>query len=208
VIDAQTRQRCREVFGVDITETYGAVEMGVMAHQKRGENVLSLIEDCTLFEFLDEQGNPARPGQLARVIVTDLHGDLMPFIRYEQGDLATYSLRQNEHGETVRVIDHIIGRQDDIAYLPDGRFLTYLNFYEIMDVYPGVQRFRIRQKAPDRFLIELVASLDYYRTIHGDLLTKLQALSLLPLHFDIQLVERIDPDPSGKLRMLVSEIMK
>lgn len=206
VIDAQTRQRCREVFGADITETYGTVEMGVMAYQRQGQDGLSLIEDCTLFEFLDEEGNPAKPGQLARIVVTDLHGGLMPFIRYDQGDLATYSVRQNAHGETVRVIDRIIGRQDDIAHLADGRFLTYLDFYEAMDVYPGVERFRIRQQAPDRFLIELVAGLDYYRTIQGELLTKLQALSPLPLRFDMQLVQRIDPDPSGKMRMLVSEI--
>lgn len=208
VIDAQTRRRCRQVFGTDITETYGTVEMGVMACQRRGQRGLSLIEDCTLFEFLDEQGNPAKPGQLARVVVTDLHGGLMPFIRYDQGDLATYSLRQNAHGESVRVIDRIVGRQDDVAPLPDGRFLTYLDFYEIMDVYPGVERFRIRQHAPDRFRIELVVRPDYYRTIQAALLAKLQALSLLPLAFDMQLVDRIDPDPSGKVRMLMSEVVK
>jgi phenylacetate-coenzyme A ligase PaaK-like adenylate-forming protein len=208
VIDAQTRQQCRRVFGTDITETYGTVEMGVMAYQQRGLNGLSLIEDCTLFEFLDEQGNPAKPGQLARIVVTDLHGWLMPFIRYDQGDLATYSLKQNAHGETVRVIDRIVGRQDDIALLPDGRYLTYLDFYEVMDIYPGVQRFRIRQHAADSFLIELVAGQDYYRSIQGELLTKLQALSPLPLRFEIRLVERIDPDPSGKMRMLVSEVMR
>lgn len=88
IIDTESRQRCRDVFGIDITETYGTVEMGVMACQLPGESSLQLIEDCTLFEFLDEAGNPARPGQLARVVVTDLHGHLMPFIRYEQGDLA------------------------------------------------------------------------------------------------------------------------
>lgn len=208
VIDAHTRQHCRNAFGTDIMETYGTVEMGVMAYQARAQDGLSLIEDCTLFEFLDEKGKPAEPGQLSRVIVTDLHGGLMPFIRYEQGDLATYSLKTNEYGETVRVIDRIIGRQDDVAYLPDGRFLTYLDFYEIMDVYAGVECFRIRHQAPDRFLIQLAANPDYYTTIQRPLLAKLKALSPLPLNFDIRLVEKIDPDPSGKRRMLVSDVMK
>lgn len=208
VIDAHTRHHCRNAFGTDILETYGTVEMGVMAYQARGQDGLSLIEDCTLFEFLEEKDKPAEPGQLARIIVTDLHGGLMPFIRYEQGDLATYSLKTNEYGETVRVIDRIIGRQDDIAHLPDGRFVTYLDFYEIMDVYPGVECFRIRHQAPDRFLIELAANPDYYTTIQRPLLAKLKALSPLPLNFDIRLVEKIDPDPSGKRRMLVSDVMK
>lgn len=208
VIDAQTRRRCRQILGAEITETYGTVEMGVMAYQRRGESGLNLIEDCTLFEFLDERGDPALPGQLARLVVTDLHGGLMPFIRYDQGDLVTYSLRKNAHGETVRVIDRIVGRQDDVAPLPDGRLLTYLDFYEIMDVYPGVERFRIRQLAPDGFDLEVVAGQEYYGNIHGELLTKLQALSRLPLRFNVRRVERIDPDPSGKMRMLVSEVLK
>ncbi len=206
VIDAQTKSLCREVFGTEVTETYGSVEMGVMAYQRPGRQGLNLIEDCTLFEFLDDQGGPARPGQLARIVVTDLHGGLMPFIRYDQGDRVVYSLRQNAQGETVRVIDRIVGRQDDMALLPDGRFLTYLDFYEIMDVYPGVERFRIRQHAPDGFLVELVTKPDYYRSIGEALQSKLRALSSFPLYFDVRIVDSIDPDPSGKMRILVSEI--
>jgi phenylacetate-CoA ligase len=206
VIDAQTRRRCREIFDIDITETYGTVEMGVMAFQRAGETVLSLIEDCTYFEFLDAQGRPVGPGQPGRLVVTDLHGGLMPFIRYDQGDLATYSLRRTEKGETVRVIDRIFGRQDDLATLPDGSFLTYLDFYELMDAYPGIERFRVRQRAPDMFTLEMVSSTDYFRGVERDLVVKLQTLSHLPLHFEIHQVNNIPPDPSGKMRMLVSEV--
>jgi phenylacetate-CoA ligase len=206
VIDGRTRRKCQEAFGIDLTETYGTVELGVMAYQARADKGLRLIEDCTFFEFLDEHGNPAKPGQLGRVVVTDLHGWLMPFIRYEQGDLAQYSLRRNARGETVRVIDRIVGRQDDLAPLPDGRLLTYLDFYELMDVYPGVTCFKVRQQTHASFIVELVTSPEYYRTINGELLEKLRRLSALPLHFDVKRVESIAPDPNGKLRMLVSEV--
>gem|GEM_PF-1902933 len=205
VIDASTRRRCREAFGVEITETYGTVEMGVMAWQQKGREGLSLISDCTLFEFLDRKGDPAAPGQWARIIVTDLHGWLMPFIRYDQGDLATYKIVEDERGESVQVIDRIIGRQDDIATLPDGRSLTYLDFYETMDNYAGIRQFRIRQQAPDRFLVELAAEAAYYRAIENELLNKLARLSHLPLAFEIRLAERIPPDSSGKMRMLVQD---
>jgi phenylacetate-coenzyme A ligase PaaK-like adenylate-forming protein len=208
VVDAHTRQRARATFGVDITETYGTVEMGVMGYQPRGHDGLRLIEDCTLFEFLDDGGYPAKPGELARIVVTDLHGGLMPFIRYDQGDLATYSLRENGHGETIRVIDRIVGRQDDIAHLPDGRFLTYLDFYEILDVYAGIDHFRVRQLEPGGFVVELVTTRDYYNSIKQELSTKLQALSSLPLKFELRLVDCINPDMSGKRRILVSEVDK
>ncbi|WPL17712.1 Phenylacetate-coenzyme A ligase [Thiorhodovibrio winogradskyi] len=204
VIDAHTRQRCRSIFGVDITETYGTVEMGVMAYQQAGQAGLTLIEDCTFFEFLDEAGNPAKPGELARVVVTDLHGRLMPFIRYDQGDLAVYSLRQNADGETVRVIDQIVGRRDDIVKLPDGRFLTYLDFYELADDYLGLQQIRVTQRAPLSFLIELVTDDNYLRQIREELTQRLIRLSESPLEFELRRVEAITPDASGKRRMLIA----
>lgn len=206
VIDDKTRRRCRQVLGVDITETYGTVEMGVMAYQRDGEKGLNLIEDCTLFEFLDEKGDPARPGQPARIVVTDLYGCLMPFIRYDQGDLAVYTLRQGPQGETVRVLNHILGRQDDMAPLPDGRWLTYLDFYEIMDLYDRVERFRVKQVTGTSFIIELVVNRNYYQTIQSDLFSRLRTLSPLPLSFELRLVERIDPDPNGKMCILLSEV--
>jgi phenylacetate-CoA ligase len=193
---------------VGITETYGTVEMGVMAYQCQSCEGLNLIEDCTYFEFLDEQDRPVKPNQPGRLVVTDLNGGLMPFIRSDQGDLAAYSLRQNDRGENVRVIDSIIGRQDDLAPLPDGRCLTYLDFYELMDVYPGIGRFRVRQREPDLFILELVSSADYFRGIEREPRERLRLLSPLPLRFEIRQVDDISPDPSGKMRMLVSEVAK
>jgi phenylacetate-CoA ligase len=206
VVDAHARELCRRAFGTDISETYGTVEMGVMAYQDHDRLGHKLIEDCTYFEFLDEKNRPVGPGQLGRVVVTDLHGGLMPFVRYDQGDLAVYSLQRNKWGETVRMIDRIVGRQDELARLPDGSFLTYLDFYELMDVYPGVERFRVRQQTPNEFVVDLVANPDYFRGLERELRSRLSALSPLPLHFDIRLVDKIAPDAGGKLRMLVSEV--
>lgn len=208
VIDPYARKLCLQAFGHDIIETYGTVEMGVMAYQHRQKSGLNLIEDCTYFEFLDAQDQPVGPGQLGRVVVTDLYGGLMPFIRYDQGDWATFRIQENEQGELIRVIDRIVGRQEDLAPLPDGHFLTYLDFYELMDLYSCIVRFRVRQRALDEFVLELVTSTDYFRSIEQELRRRLNALSDLPLRFEINLVDRISPDPSGKLRMLVSEVSR
>lgn len=203
IIDTESRRLCHDVFGVDITETYGTVEMGVMAYQPLRKNFLRLFEDCTLFEFLDEMGNPAPPGQPARVVVTDLHGHLMPFIRYEQGDLAIYRLQQNAKGDTVKVIERIVGRQDDIIQLPNGQSLTYLDFYHLRYGYPSVQQLRVTQKSSLSFLVEIAADPEYFQSIQHKLTQDLDRLSELPLVFELRCVSHIAPEPSGKLRMLV-----
>jgi len=206
VIDKAAREHCRQAFGIEITETYGSVEMGVMACQRSDQAGLDLIEDCTFFEFLDEQGEPAGPGQLARLVVTNLFGRLMPLIRYDHGDLAHYNFRTNARGETVRVIERIVGRQDDVFRLPDGRTLTLLDFYGVRFDFKNLRHLRITQRTPVSFRVEVVADPEYFLAIRDDFLRRLRRLSELALDFEIRLVERIAPDPGGKLRMLVSEV--
>ena len=206
VIDAETRRLCRSAYGVDVTETYGSIEMGVMAYQRPGEADLSPVDDCTYFEFLDARGNPAAPGELARVVVTDLNGRLMPFIRYDHGDLAIYRYRLNARGEQVRVIERVVGRQDDIAILRDGRHLMYLDFYDIFCAYPGVKRFRVRQHELDHFSVHLEATPEYFESIEAAVLARMRSLSSLPIRFHLQRVDGIPADPSGKRRILVSDV--
>ena len=52
IITDQTRRICREQLGIEPTEFYGAVEMGVMAFETPARDGLHLCEDQTLFEFL------------------------------------------------------------------------------------------------------------------------------------------------------------
>jgi phenylacetate-CoA ligase len=206
IIDEPFRRSCREAFGTGVMETYGSVEMGVMAYQRGELEGLHLIEDCTFFEFLDDKGNPVGPGQPARVVVTDLFGRLMPLIRYDQGDRVVYSLRPGPDGHPVRVIDRIIGRQDDLATLADGKVLTWLDFYQARQLLAEAKRFRITQRAVDDFLVEIVTSREHLQMIEAELRTRLGKLSQLPLRFELRIVDRIDPDSSGKMRLLVSEV--
>jgi histidinol-phosphate aminotransferase len=45
-----------------------------------------LFSDWILFEFLDEDGNPVKEGEVGRVVATPMFMDSMPFVRYEIGD--------------------------------------------------------------------------------------------------------------------------
>ena len=86
VIYDSSRRLCRESFGADFIESYGSVELGVLAYETPDHDGLHLCEDLTYFEFLDNQGLPVPPGEPGRVVATDLTGQLMPFFRYDQGD--------------------------------------------------------------------------------------------------------------------------
>jgi phenylacetate-coenzyme A ligase PaaK-like adenylate-forming protein len=205
-IHEQIRKRCRLLTGVDVTESYGTIEMGVMAYQTPNREGLQLNEDLTFFEFLDDDGAPAAPGQEARIIVTDLSGTLMPFIRYEQGDRVVFTECNSETGDRRRSIQRIIGRDDDYAILGDGSRRSFIPFYEALDVFPDLKRFRIVQLEPDLFDILIVADKDYFDGIKAQVLARLQHLCGARPEYRLRLVEQIPRDPSGKIRMLISNV--
>ena len=43
---------------------------------------------CLFVEVVDKDNRPCAPGELGRVLVTDLSNHVFPFIRYEIGDVA------------------------------------------------------------------------------------------------------------------------
>ncbi len=205
VIRSGSRELCRRHFGVELTESYGSVEMGVMAHEIPEHDGLHLCEDLTFFEFLDDAGEPVRPGELGRVVVTDLTCKLMPFIRYDQGDRVIFKEVMDEHGYGARRLTRIVGRDDDYVVLPNGRRCTFDAIYEAVEQYRGIVQFRIVQRSRTLFQILVVAESSYVAGIRGALEAKLKAEFVAEASYEIVAVERIDPDPSGKTRIFVSE---
>ena len=205
VIYDSSRKLCREQFGVELVESYGSTEMGVMAYETPAHDGLHLCEDLTYFEFLSEEGKPVPPGEPARVVVTDLTGKLMPFIRYDQGDRAVFQDVKDGSGNTVRRITRIFGREDDYIVLPNGSRRPYNDINRIISSYSDIFQYRIVQRERTKFKILVVADTSYLVGIRDDLLCRLHE-KFPTVNFDIFQVKRIEPDPSGKLRKFISEV--
>jgi hypothetical protein len=76
----------------------------------------------------------------------------------------------------------------------------------MMEDFEEVRQFRVVQKTQELFHILVVADPTYLAGIREGLMQKLQERFPPPVRFEIVLEERLEPDPSGKLRLLVSEI--
>jgi phenylacetate-CoA ligase len=82
------REACREVWGVEIADTYSNQEHGALALQCPEHTHYHVQSEAVLLEVLDEGGRPCGPGEVGRVVITPLHAFAMPLIRYEVGDYA------------------------------------------------------------------------------------------------------------------------
>ncbi len=205
VIRENHRNLYRKAFGTELVESYGSVEMGVMAHETPTRDGLRLCEDLTYFEFLDNDGNPVAPGEPGRVVVTDLAAEVMPFIRYDQGDHAVYASLDGTDGIQRKRITQIIGREDDVALLPDGSRCTFHSFYEVLGKYEEIAQYRIVQRSGSLFRIFVVAEPSYLEKVGEEILAALERKFPPGIRLEIERKDRLEPDASGKIRVLVSE---
>lgn len=208
VVRAHHRRTYQMAYDVPVVEFYGSVELGVMAFQPPGSSTLEIAEDLIHFEFLNERGEPAGPGERCRAVMTDLSNDVMPFLRYDQGDWMELAPASASDARGWRHIRNIEGREDDCAILPDGSRVPFHPFYEVMDRYLAVRQFRVVQKERDAFEVTVAADQDYFVSISDELKGNLMQQFPQGIRFDVHRVEAIGPDPTGKLRMLISEVVQ
>lgn len=82
-----------------------------------------------------------------KIIATGFNNWLMPFIRYDTGDIA---VKNNKHNCTCGSnlplnIKEVLGRVDDTLITKDGRRLPPTNFLSLMDSVPGIKMYELTQ---------------------------------------------------------------
>lgn len=206
IIYERTRQLCRNYLGLELIENYGSVEMGAMAYETPNRDGLHLCEDLTYFEFINDDGNSAAPGEPGKVVVTDLMGKLMPLIRYDQGDRATFQYVEDDDGNISRRLTEVIGREDDLVIMPDGSKRRPAMFHSVLKNYKNIFQFSIVQQSLNFFEIFIAADETYVVAIRDKVLQKLKEKFPPTVKFEINHVDQIKPNPSGKLRKFISEV--
>jgi hypothetical protein len=75
-----------------------------------------------------------------------------------------------------------------------------------MDRYENLCQFRVVQKKRDFIQLHVATDDIYLKSIRDDMLKQLYERFSSDITFEIVRVDKIDPDPSGKIRMLISEV--
>ena len=99
---------------------YTCEEAGWLALQCPKHDHLHVFTANVILEILDPQGQPCPVGTPGRVLVTALHSQAMPLIRYEIGDIAEWG-PPCDCGINLPVIKRIWGRDNQSIQTPDGR---------------------------------------------------------------------------------------
>jgi phenylacetate-CoA ligase len=109
----------REAWGVDPMNAYALTETGLAAWTCPEANALHACEDSCILESVDDAGHPVPAGRSgSRLLVTSLLNRTQPVIRLEVSDQLTFAREPCACGRTLRVIEVLHGRADDVLDLP------------------------------------------------------------------------------------------
>ena len=200
----QQRRVIEDFFGVPVYDQYGNAEMCCMVHQCR-QGRYHVRSDYGVLEILDENNNPAAPGQPGAVICTGFVNYRMPLIRYRIGDRAIWSEEQQcPCGLATPILAEIIGREDDVIVCPDGRTVGRMS--PVLKGLPILEAQYVQQTMTD-LLVRVVpaAEFDSSRDIERVIMAVQKRLGH-EMNIHVALVRRLETDRGGKLRNVISQL--
>lgn len=150
------REATREILKVEIADTYSSQELGIIAMQCPESGLYHAMAESHIIEVLDEHGHPCLPGQVGRVVITDLHNFATPLIRYQIGDYAEAGPACT-CGRGLPTLKRIAGRERNMLLLPEGRrHWPLVGFGQYRDIAP-IRQYQLIQRNLETIEIRLVA---------------------------------------------------
>ena len=168
LLTQEVRELTQEVFGCVVANQYGCNEVNSIAFECPNGS-MHILNTNVFIEIVDEYGelicdssdytdNNSLEG---RIIITSLHNNAMPFIRYDIGDKG--KLKANNQcscGCKGKIIELTTGRNNDYVRFKNGEYTSSYIFVKIFDkinIYTdgAVIQFYVEQTDYDEFYIML-----------------------------------------------------
>jgi phenylacetate-CoA ligase len=199
------REAISRVFSCPVLNRYGSREVGDIAAECLCRQGLHVFPWSTFVEIVDDEGRRVPAGVEGDVLVTSLHNEAMPLIRYAIGDRAV--LGEDDGcpcGRSWQRLEKVSGRNVDTFRRADGGLVDGEYFTHLLYFRDWVQTFQVVQTDVDHILFRVVprgeapeADLD---EIRRGALAAMQDGCRVAFEF----VDEIPPSASGKYRYTMS----
>ena len=194
------RKKIEDVFDSTVYNRYGSREFsGALAQECSLFEGLHVNSALVYVEIVDDDGMPVGEGERGRIIVTDFHNDVMPFIRYDIGDSAIKGPEIGECGRTFPIIKDIKGKSEFFLIskkderIPIETIQTYL-FHKYAS---NVTKFQFLHNSKGTLTLKIVPAKNFSQDMLGGMDQYLES-TLNNFTINIEIVEEIPPLKSGK----------
>jgi phenylacetate-CoA ligase len=204
-LDPQIRELCRDAWNARLVDVYSADEVGYIALQCPAGEHYHVQSEGVLVEVLNDFGRPCAPGEVGRVVITDLHNFATPLVRYDIGDFAEVGERCS-CGRGLPVLRRILGRVRNLLLTSSGQRYWPTFGMRKLTAIPKILQYQFVQKQLDLLEARVVASAPL-APAEEETLTR-HILSCVPSGFRLRIEYRdaIPRGTGGKYEEFVSEV--
>lgn len=190
-------------FQTKVFDQYGGAEQACFISECENGNY-HVHPEFGVTEFLPDSSASSEAGM--RIIATGFTNWATPLLRYNTGDRAIPSARECACGRKFKLVDQIVGRQDDLLIAPGGRRIGRLD-----PVFKGLQtvrRAQIIQESLQQIRVRLVPGKGFRPEHQESILHELQKRIGGDVEYVFEIVNDIPVGAGGKFRAVISKIGK
>jgi len=156
-LSSDLRRRCEQQWSVKVSDLYSSEEVGYIACECPDSGQYHVMEENLIVEILRDDGEPCLPGEVGRVVVTDLHNFATPLIRYDIRDYAEVG-EPCPCGRGLVTLNRILGRHRNMLKTPEGEVRWPLTGFHNFEDVAAIRQYRFVQQELD--LIEATLVVD------------------------------------------------
>jgi len=198
----EQRAIIEEGLGAPCYDAYGLREMNwVAAHCCRHR--YHTMPLSSILEIVDEAGQPLAPGEVGRIVVTDLTQHAFPLVRYDTGDLGVLSAETCSCDWHSPVLQSIEGRALEYITTPRGRMVTTATC--IGWIGQHILETQIVQTHSDRIVLRVVPAEGFQPADMAPMVTDARDYLGADMRVDWEVVDHITRTGRGKSCAVVRE---
>ncbi|MBX3229597.1 MAG: glycosyltransferase [Labilithrix sp.] len=171
-LPASSRRLMEEAFGCKVFDKYGSREFSGIAYECNAHDGHHVVAESYIVEIL-KGGEPAKPGDIGEIVITDLNNYCMPFLRYRIGDIGeAMAPGACSCGRGAPRIGAIEGRVQSIIQGTEGRFLPGTFFAHYLKEFDhAIRQFQVVQDEPGAITFRVVKGGRYSEAVLDEILT-------------------------------------
>lgn len=162
ILTEGVRKKLSKVFNCLIYDRYSNEDNGFIA-QTDGVTHDFFVNRASYFvEILKLDSNEtAAENELGRIVVTDYFNYAQPFLRYDTGDLGSYSYKML-NGAKRLVLTTVAGRISDVVFDLEDRPISTFAIGCALELFSNIQQYQLIQDSRENFTLNIIDSQKYY----------------------------------------------
>jgi len=155
------------------------------------------------FEILKmDEDIPVEPGEMGRLVITDLYNYAMPFIRYDTGDLARSNCSKNE----IITLEKLEGRTADMLEDVFGNKISSASINNRIHKVNGIEQYQVIQENKIKYKILVVKRNNEFK--EEECIEEMKQCLGNSAEIVIDIVEKIEVQKNGKYKTTINNYIK